>query len=158
MASERSNQKNYVIFEILGPKNLFFNIHHGKMMTLKFWPLIRGQRSIGGLWEVKSKKWCHFWNPWPKKPIFQYTSPQNDEFEFLTSDQRSEVNWWPLRGQIKKIVPFLNSLTQKTYVSIYIMTKWWLWIFDLWSEVRGHLMASERSEYQFYVLSCYFVL
>ena len=110
VASERSNQKNNIIFGILGPKNPYFNIHHGNMMTFKYWPLIRGQRSIGGLWEVKSKKWCHFWNPWPKKPIFQYTSPQNDEFEFLTSDQRSEVIWWPLRGQNYNMLFFVCPL------------------------------------------------
>ena len=63
----------------------------------------------------------------------------------LTSDQRSEVNLWPLRGQIKKIMSFLNFLTQNTYISIYITVKWWIWIFNLWSEVRGQLVASERS-------------
>ena len=115
VASERSNQKNNIIFGILGPKNPYFNIHHGNMMTFKYWPLIRGQRSIGGLWEVKSKKWCHFWNPWPKKPIFQYTSPQNDEFEFLTSDQRSEVIWWPLRGQNTNFMFFHVILFYKPY-------------------------------------------
>ena len=63
----------------------------------------------------------------------------------LTSDQRSEVNCWPLRGQIKQIISFLKSLAKKTYISISITVKWGLLSFDLQSEVRGQLVASERS-------------
>ena len=96
VASERSNKKNYAIFELLDPKNLCFNIHQ--------------------------------------------------DFEFFTSDQRSEVIWWPLIGHIEKTMSFLNSLTQKTYISMYIMVKGCFSIFDLWSEVRGHLVTSERFE------------
>ena len=36
VASERSYQKNDVIFEFFDPKNLFFNIHHGKEIDLNF--------------------------------------------------------------------------------------------------------------------------
>ena len=36
VASDRSDQKNDVIFEFLDPKNLYFNIHHGKEIDLNF--------------------------------------------------------------------------------------------------------------------------
>ena len=119
-------------------------MHHNKRMNLNFWPLIRARRSLGGLKEVLSGKQCHIWIPWPKKPIFQYASWQNNGFEILTSYQRSEVISWPQRGHISKTMSYLNFLTQKTYISIYIMAKRWHWIFDLWSEVRGHLVASDK--------------
>ena len=90
--------KNNVIFGFLGPKNLYFNIHHVKLVNWKFWPLIGGQRSFVDLFEVKMKK-CHFWIPGPKKPIFQHTSCKVSDFKILTSDWRSEVKWWPPRGQ-----------------------------------------------------------
>ena len=48
--------KNNVIFGFLGPKNLYFNIHHVKLVNWKFWPLIGGQRSFVDLFEVKMKK------------------------------------------------------------------------------------------------------
>ena len=44
VASERSDQKNDVIFEFLDPKNLYFNIHHGKKKDLDFdlWSEVKG--------------------------------------------------------------------------------------------------------------------
>ena len=144
--SMRSKWKNNVIFGFLGPKNLYFNIHHAKWVNSKFWPLIRGQRSFGDLYEVKMKKYCHFWIPWPKKPIFQHTSCKVSEIKILTSFQRSEVIWWPLQGQNEKKMSFLDSLAQKTYISTYIMQSQWIQNFDLWSEVRGHRMTSKRSD------------
>ena len=112
--------KNNVIFGFLGPKNLYFNIHHVKLVNWKFWPLIGGQRSFVDLFEVKMKK-CHFWIPGPKKPIFQHTSCKVSDFKILTSDWRSEVICWPLWGQNEKIMSFLDSWAQKTYISTYIM-------------------------------------
>ena len=53
------------------------------------------------------------------------------KLEFLTSAQRSEVIWWPLIVHIEKTMSFFNSLTQETYISIYIMVKGWNSIFDL---------------------------
>ena len=64
----------------------------------------------------------------------------------LTSDRKSKVIWWPLRGQIKKTMSYLNSLTQKTYISIYIMVKRKTWILTsdqrskvIWWPLRGHI-------------------
>ena len=104
VTSTRSKFKNNVIFGFLGPKNLYFNIHHAKLANSKFWPLIRGRRS--------------------------------------------EVIWWPLRGQNEKIMSYLDSLAQKTYISIYIMQNEWIQNFGLWSEVRGHLVTSTRSKWK----------
>ena len=101
----------------------------------------------------KSKLWClfylcRFWIPWPRKPIFQQTLCKVSEFKILVSDQRSEVIWWPLRGQNEKIMSYLDSLAQKTYISIYIMQNEWIQNFGLWSEVRGHLVTSTRSKWK----------
>ena len=91
-----------------------------------WWPL-RGQ----------NEKQCHFWIPWPLKPIFQHTSFTVSEFKILIRSRRSEVIWWPPRGQNEKILAFLDSLAQKTYISIYIMQNEWIQNFGLWSEVGG---------------------
>ena len=56
VTSKMSKWKNNVIFGFLGPINLHFNIYHAKFMNSKFWPLIRGQRSFGDLYEVEMKK------------------------------------------------------------------------------------------------------
>ena len=126
VTSMRSKWKNNVIFGFLGPKNLYFNIHHSKSVNSKYRPLIRCQRSFGDLYKVKMKKKCHFCIPWPKKPIFQYTSCKVSELKILASDQRSEVIWWFLRGQNEKVMSFLDSLAQETYISIYNMQNEWI--------------------------------
>ena len=56
VTSTRSNEKIMSFFGFLSLKNLYCNIHHSKSVNSKFWPLIRGQRSFGDLYEVKMKK------------------------------------------------------------------------------------------------------
>ena len=84
-----------VISKFLGPKNPYFNKHHGIRIYLNFylWPAVRGH---------------------------------------LVAFERS--NW----------KTYLNSLTPKTFISIYNKAKGWTWMFDTFLN-RGHLVASERS-------------
>ena len=121
VTSKMSKWKNNVSFGFLGPINLHFKIYHAKFMNSKFWPLIRGQRSFGDLYEVKIKNIVILRFLSLKKPVFRHTSCKVSEFKILTSDQRSEVIWWPLWGQNEKIMSFLDFWAQKTYISTYIM-------------------------------------
>ena len=58
---------------------------------------------------------------------------KKQDFNFDLSEVK-EVKVWPLGGQCDKPMPFLKSLTQKTYTSINIIQKRSDFIFGL-SEV-----------------------
>ena len=98
-----------------------------KWHYLSFWPLRDHQIS--------------FLNSLTQKTYILINIMENRRIQILASDQRSEVIWWPLRGQNEKIMSFLDSLTQETYILIYIMQNEWIQNFGLW-----HLVTCMRSK------------
>ena len=59
---------------------------------------------------------------------------KRSNFKFDLSEVK-EVKFWPPGGQKGKPMPFLKSLAQKTYLSMYVMQKRSNFKFDL-SEVK----------------------
>ena len=68
---------------------------------------------------------------------------KRSNFNFDLSEVK-EVKIWPPRGQNGKSMLFLKSLTQKTYILIYMMQKRSNFSFDL-LEVKEVKMTSGRS-------------
>ena len=94
--------------------------HHDKRMDFNFCPLIIGH------WVAleRSDQKNYF--------ILEFLDSKTYiSICIMTSDKRSEAIGWPQRGHISKKMSFFNSLTPKTYISIYIMVKGWNSIFDL---------------------------
>ena len=58
----------------------------------------------------------------------------------------SEVIWWPVLGQNKKTMLFLNSYDPGNLCFSKHHAKWVNWKF--WPLIRGHLMTSTRSKWK----------
>ena len=67
MASERSESKTNVNFEILDQENLYLDTNEAKIDTLKFWPL----RGHGGHYMTSGRSWSK------TNVIFEIPDPKN---------------------------------------------------------------------------------
>ena len=133
LATERSNQKNNIIFELLGPKNLYFNIHHGKITNLNFdlWSEVRGHLVAS---DRSYKKKMSFLNSLAQKTYISIYIMVKRKTWILTFDQRSKVIFWSLRGQITtndvifeyldpKILHFNMHHSKRIYLNFWPLIK-----------------------------------
>ena len=117
----------------------YIDKHDAKIGQFQLWPLRDkgGQNCAPGGQNVKPRL---FWEYWPKNHIWRKEGQIKKTIFFYLS----EVKIWLLKGQNGKLMPFLKSLTQKTYILIYMMQKRSNFSFDL-LEVK---MTSGRSKFE----------
>ena len=109
------NENHNAIFELLGLKHIYFDIHHTEWEILKktmpylnppIFDVWHCKSGIFGFWPLN--RGCERWGEWKTMPYLNSYAPktytliynmQNKEFCVLTSDWRSEV----MRGDLWEV-------------------------------------------------------